>query len=208
LNRTDTLINFQSLYRAIGRAIGHYSLGIKRLTGIKLVDLHAEAGFPSGFKVVASLKPLIKANPTVTDLQDLLAVLRRLPEQDDSFHSVFFFDEANALNALEKKGGEDKAALETLLQWMVGGVKEGPTKNRVHIFMSSSDSFFCNWLNHKLGGMVHTVNPIVIGDLNLKEAEEFYDKRCAKLKITKFLDFKTEIYPYLGISKIDLYLMS
>ncbi|PKC04664.1 hypothetical protein RhiirA5_487516 [Rhizophagus irregularis] len=83
---------------------------------------------------------------------------------------ILIIDEANLLNQLEHK---DKSLLKLILNWFVLNSKE---RERFHIVLTSSDSFFFTWLTECLNTL--HVKPYIIGDLTNQEAEEYFEKHA------------------------------
>ncbi|CAJ0846751.1 13548_t:CDS:2 [Entrophospora sp. SA101] len=83
---------------------------------------------------------------------------------------ILFIDEANMFSQLgSSKEGE--VLLKSILNWVVVNTKE---KRRFHVVLTSSDSFFFNWIV-KLLHIPHAT-PYVVGDLSREEAEEYFLK--------------------------------
>ncbi|CAJ0845005.1 13515_t:CDS:2, partial [Entrophospora sp. SA101] len=82
---------------------------------------------------------------------------------------ILIIDEANKFSHLGgSKDGE--VLLESILDWLVVNTKQ---ENRFHAVLTSSDSFFLNWIVNFLH--VPHVAPYVVGDLSRKEAEEYFE---------------------------------
>ncbi|CAJ0635449.1 9951_t:CDS:2 [Entrophospora sp. SA101] len=99
---------------------------------------------------------------------------------------ILFIDEANMFSQLgSSKEGE--VLLKSILNWVVVNTKE---KRRFHVVLTSSDSFFFNWIV-KLLHIPHAT-PYVVGDLSREEAEEYF------LKCMSFINMSaksSEPYP-------------
>ncbi|CAB5361608.1 unnamed protein product [Rhizophagus irregularis] len=76
-------------------------------------------------------------------------------------------------NLLNQLGHKDKSLLKLILNWFVLNSKE---RERFHIVLTSSDSFFFTWLTECLNTL--HVKPYIIGDLTNQEAEEYFEKHA------------------------------
>ncbi|CAJ0836335.1 6191_t:CDS:2 [Entrophospora sp. SA101] len=94
---------------------------------------------------------------------------------------ILFIDEANMFSQLgSSKEGE--VLLKSILNWVVVNTKE---KRRFHVVLTSSDSFFFNWIV-KLLHIPHAT-PYVVGDLSREEAEEYFLKCMSFINMCKEL---------------------
>ncbi|KAF0482060.1 hypothetical protein F8M41_023519 [Gigaspora margarita] len=83
---------------------------------------------------------------------------------------ILVIDEANMFSQLgSSENGE--VLLKSILNWMVVNTKE---KGRFHIVLTSSDSFFFDWIVNLLH--IPHATPYVVGDLSKEEAEEYFEE--------------------------------
>ncbi|RGB41810.1 P-loop containing nucleoside triphosphate hydrolase protein [Rhizophagus diaphanus] len=111
---------------------------------------------------------------TSDDVRILLEKISNYLPNWDFWHNyqipspILIIDEAHLLNQL---GYKDKSLLKLILNWFVLNSKE---RERFHIVLTSSDSFFFTWLAEVLN--IPHVKPYIIGDLTNQEAEEYFEK--------------------------------
>ncbi|CAB5380672.1 unnamed protein product [Rhizophagus irregularis] len=84
---------------------------------------------------------------------------------------ILVIDEANLFNRLGYNSVEEKIFLKTFLDWLVLNTKQ---INRFHVVLTSSDSFFFNWIVDYLN-VLHA-SLYIVGDLSKEEAEEYFEK--------------------------------
>ncbi|CAI2199652.1 7045_t:CDS:2, partial [Funneliformis geosporum] len=84
---------------------------------------------------------------------------------------ILVIDEANMFSQL-CVSEEGKVLLKSILNWMVVNTKE---KGRFHVVLTSSDSFFFNWIANLLH--IPHATPYVVGDLSREEAKEYFEKQ-------------------------------
>ncbi|RGB39862.1 hypothetical protein C1646_753989 [Rhizophagus diaphanus] len=112
-------------------------------------------GFEAGFKLADSKEI------TSVDVRNLLKDIKNcLPQwtiwrRYDKPPPILIIDEANMFNQL---GDLDPALLKSILNWMVLNTKQ---ERRFNIVLTSSDSFFLNW---------------IVTHLSKEEAEEYFEK--------------------------------
>jgi len=83
---------------------------------------------------------------------------------------ILFIDEANKMDMLLKDPcGND--ALQNLFEWFVANTKE---KQRFHVVLGTSDSFYHLWVSKYVGSSRYT--SYVIGDLSRIEASRFWSE--------------------------------
>ncbi|KAF0455060.1 hypothetical protein F8M41_001506 [Gigaspora margarita] len=80
---------------------------------------------------------------------------------------ILVIDEANMFSQLAEN---DKNLLKSILNWLVVNTKE---EKRFHTVLTSSDSFFFNWIV-KLLHIPHAT-PYVVGDLSKEEAKKYFE---------------------------------
>ncbi|CAB4403887.1 unnamed protein product [Rhizophagus irregularis] len=98
---------------------------------------------------------------------------------------ILVIDEANSLNRLGYSSAEGEVLLKTFLDWLVLNTKQ---TNRFHVVLTSSDSFFFNWIVYHLY-VLHATS-YVVGDLSKKEAEEYFEKHVLPKNECKELEGK------------------
>ncbi|CAB4492483.1 hypothetical protein RhiirA1_539980 [Rhizophagus irregularis] len=92
-------------------------------------------------------------------------------------------DEANLFSQLGNSSKEGASLLKSFLNWLVLNTKE---ERRFHAILTSSDSFFINWIESQL--QIPHVTPYVVGNLSIGEAEDYFEKHvlpqhgCEELK--------------------------
>ncbi|PKY52618.1 hypothetical protein RhiirA4_497080 [Rhizophagus irregularis] len=79
---------------------------------------------------------------------------------------ILVIDEANLFSQLGRA-----SLLKSFLNWLVLNTKE---ERRFHAILTSSDSFFINWIESQL--QIPHVTPYVVGDLSIEEAEDYFEK--------------------------------
>ncbi|CAB5356496.1 unnamed protein product [Rhizophagus irregularis] len=84
---------------------------------------------------------------------------------------ILVIDEANSLNRLGYCSAKGEVLLKTFLDWLVLNTKQ---TSRFHVVLTSSDSFFFNWIVNRLD-VLHATSYIV-GDLSKEEAKEYFEK--------------------------------
>ncbi|CAG8654062.1 10072_t:CDS:2, partial [Paraglomus brasilianum] len=84
---------------------------------------------------------------------------------------ILVIDEANRFGQLGEASPESARFVQTFLQWMVLNTKQ---ERKFHIILTSSDSFFINWIR-KYMNIIH-FEPYVVGDLSKEDAEIFFEK--------------------------------
>ncbi|CAI2179359.1 1653_t:CDS:2 [Funneliformis geosporum] len=84
---------------------------------------------------------------------------------------ILVIDEANMFSQL-CVAEEGKVLLKSILNWMVVNTKE---KGRFHVVLTSSDSFFFDWIENLL--LIPHATPYVVGDLSKEEAKEYFEKQ-------------------------------
>ncbi|CAG8641143.1 1458_t:CDS:2 [Funneliformis mosseae] len=95
---------------------------------------------------------------------------------------ILIIDEANMFSQLAKNDG---TLLKSILNWLVLNTKE---EERFHAVLTSSDSFFFNWIENLLH--IPHATPYVVGDLSKEEAEEYFEKRVLPKHECKELEGK------------------
>ncbi|CAB5212023.1 hypothetical protein RhiirA5_425747 [Rhizophagus irregularis] len=89
----------------------------------------------------------------------------------------------NLFSQLGNSSKEGASLLKSFLNWLVLNTKE---ERRFHAILTSSDSFFINWIESQL--QIPHVTPYVVGDLSIGEAEDYFEKHvlpqhgCEELK--------------------------
>ncbi|CAG8473289.1 2215_t:CDS:2, partial [Paraglomus brasilianum] len=83
---------------------------------------------------------------------------------------ILVINEANMFSQLGHSE-EGKILLKSILNWMVVNTKE---MGRFHVVLTSSDSFFFNWIVNLLH--IPHATPYVVGDLSKEEAKEYFEK--------------------------------
>jgi AAA+ ATPase superfamily predicted ATPase len=107
---------------------------------------------------------------------------------------VLFIDEANELKNLDKSE-TGKLALKHLINWIVKYTKETP---KIHVILGTSDSFFVYYIGNRVGDRCRFMT---IGDVDFEDANNFFNYLCDSSnqpKIKKELNFKNDIYDYVG----------
>ncbi|CAB4463980.1 unnamed protein product [Rhizophagus irregularis] len=82
---------------------------------------------------------------------------------------LLIFDEAHLFSKLTKSK-EGESLLISFLNWLVTCTKQNKF---FHVVLTSSDSFFINWITKIL--LVPYVTPYIVGDLSIEEAEEYFE---------------------------------
>ncbi|CAB4439673.1 unnamed protein product [Rhizophagus irregularis] len=85
----------------------------------------------------------------------------------------------------DQLGNSDPTLLKSFLNWMVLNTKQ---ENRFNIVLTSSDSFFLNWIVNQLN--VPHVTPYIVGDLSKEEAKEYFEKHVLPYYECKELEGK------------------
>ncbi|CAG8517338.1 3248_t:CDS:2 [Paraglomus brasilianum] len=116
----------------------------------------------------------VTAGTAVTRL--LCEISSRLPQwrwwsSMDVPPPILVIDEANRFDQLSEVSPESTSVIQTFLQWMVLNTKQ---EQKFHIILTSSDSFFINWIR-KYINHIH-FKPYVVGDLSKENAEEFFEE--------------------------------
>ncbi|RGB22689.1 Archaeal ATPase-domain-containing protein [Rhizophagus diaphanus] len=127
------------------------------------------AGFNLGYRLYDKYKE--KTSDDVRTLLDKIS--DRLPNRSfwDGYQippPILIIDEANLFSQL---GRNDETLLKSILNWFVLNSKE---RRRFHVVLTSSDSFFFNWIETLLN-IPHAI-PYVVGDLTIQEAECYFEK--------------------------------
>ncbi|RIA86303.1 hypothetical protein C1645_829450 [Glomus cerebriforme] len=86
---------------------------------------------------------------------------------------ILVIDEANLLSQLGNSSNEGAILLKSFLNWLVVNTKQ---QKRFHAVLTSSDSFFLNWVINNLH--IPHATPYVVGDLSREEAEEYFEKHA------------------------------
>ena len=144
-----------------------------------------------------STDPIIKLNSLLD------AFSAKLPPYTfwfDTKTPVFIIDEANELNAL-KSHPDGHAAIHNLFKWLVMNTKE---RNKFHVILSSSDSFFHLWVSNYVGA--NRYKTYIIGDLTPVEANAFWQqwkednwtKLVTAYKYTPPIPSFNEVYKFCG----------
>ncbi|CAG8546662.1 4027_t:CDS:2 [Funneliformis caledonium] len=145
---------------------------IKSLKNIMPEDLKAKLPF---FKL--NFKIFDKSEITPSSVSELLVEITRAFLKWNIWHSnyasphILVVDEANLLSQLGDSSKEGAILLKTFLNWLVLNTKQ---ENRFHAVLTSSDSFFLNWITNLLH--IPHIIPYVVGDLNKEDAEEYFEK--------------------------------
>lgn len=131
-----------------------------------------------GFQLHAELEK--GSVPPITKLNILFAAIQdKLPPHTFWYGArapVFIVDEANELSAITKAtDGND--SLHNFFKWLILNTKE---KNRFHVLLASSDSFFHLWVSKYIGTTRYET--YVIGDLSEQEAKEYWKYLIEKFK--------------------------
>ena len=111
--------------------------------------------------------------PPIRKLNDLLHLFEKKLIPHTFWYGekapLFIIDEANELRALTKED-DGNAALHNFFKWLVLNTKE---RNRFHVLLSSSDSFFHLWVSKYIGSTRYET--YVIADLQEDEARKFWE---------------------------------
>ncbi|PKY38629.1 hypothetical protein RhiirA4_514484 [Rhizophagus irregularis] len=84
---------------------------------------------------------------------------------------ILVIDEANRFSRLGNSLNGGQELLKSFLDWLVLNTKE---QKSFHAILTSSDSFFLDWIINELH--IPHVTPYIVGDLSKKEAEEYFEK--------------------------------
>ncbi|RGB30560.1 P-loop containing nucleoside triphosphate hydrolase protein [Rhizophagus diaphanus] len=128
---------------------------------------------------------------TFSNVNDLFRkIARALPNRNlwEGYNvppPILVIDEANSLNRLGYDSAEGEVLLRSFLDWLVLNTKQ---TNRFHVVLTSSDSFFYNWIADRL--IIPHVNSYVVGDLSKEEAEEYFEKHVLPKNGCKELEGK------------------
>jgi hypothetical protein len=82
---------------------------------------------------------------------------------------VLFIDDADKLKQIP--GEDGKQAARIILDWCVLMTKQ---REKIQVFLASSDSFFLEWLNEMKIAIYASV--FTVGDLSKEDAFDFYDE--------------------------------
>ncbi|CAG8449357.1 8478_t:CDS:2, partial [Acaulospora morrowiae] len=100
---------------------------------------------------------------------------------------ILIIDEANLLSQLGSSSREGAVLLKSFLNWLVANTKQ---EKRFHAVLTSSDSFFFNWIVNLLH--ISHATPYVVGDLSKEEAEEYFEKHVISRYDSKFSVYRSE----------------
>lgn len=135
---------------------------------------------------------------TFSDLNNMFLIIEKATPlfMETKYTNVIFFDEVNMLNNLYKTE-EGKLAAEYFFNWITLFTKQS---EKFHVFLGTSDSFFAHQIEKNL---VNRFNFLTIGDLLYDEAYLYYQEEIKKYcpekqEILKGLNFKNDIFEYVG----------
>ncbi|CAG8761416.1 uncharacterized protein OCT59_016543 [Rhizophagus irregularis] len=113
---------------------------------------------------------------------------------------ILVIDEANLLNRLSYNSVEGTILLKTFLDWLVLNTKQ---TSHFHVVLTSSDSFFFNWIVDYLN-VLHA-SSYIVGDLSKKEAEEYFEKHVLPRYGCKELEGKFDHVRKITDSKFSVF---
>lgn len=135
---------------------------------------------------------------TLSDLSDMFMSIEKTTPffMESKYTNVIFFDEVNKLNNLYKTE-DGKLAAEYFFDWITLFTKQ---TGKFHVFFGTSDIFFVYEMQEK---MRNRFNFLTIGDLLYDEAYLYYQEEIKKYcpekqEILKGLNFKNDIFEYVG----------
>jgi len=99
---------------------------------------------------------------------------------------ILVIDEANNLYDFARN---DPQGLKTFLDFVVAVTKQD---SKMHVVFTSSDSFFQEWIQTKLGMIIGNNSTLVLGDLTKSEAFEYYRDEVLCLNPEKSALFSTD----------------
>ncbi|RGB30556.1 Archaeal ATPase-domain-containing protein [Rhizophagus diaphanus] len=156
-----------------------------------LPEMEIKAKIPYFFELNFKLFDKKEKEITSKNVNNLLnAIANALPNRNlwkgyNIPSPILVIDEANSLNRLGYSSVEGEVLLKTFLDWLVLNTKQ---TNRFHVVLTSSDSFFYNWIEERLHNP--NVHSYVVGDLSKEEAEEYFEKHVLPKNGCKELEGK------------------
>ena len=91
-------------------------------------------------------------------------------------------------------------ALKGLFRWLETITKEKPTKERIYVFMASSEQFFFKWVQNY---MQDKCRIILIVDLSKIQAQNFYNIKKVEYSLQNCKISFNELYKLTGCSKFQ-----
>ena len=93
---------------------------------------------------------------------------------------------------------DNLSALKGLFRWLESITKQKEAKERIHVFMSSSEQFFLRWVE---GLMQNKCEVIQIVDLPKIQAQEFFEIKKGEYGIEKCKISFDQLYQLTGCFK-------
>ncbi|CAB5391832.1 unnamed protein product [Rhizophagus irregularis] len=165
------------LYNSISMQFKTFFENRRKLLREILSEMEINAKIPYFFELNFKLFDKKEREITSSSVRAMLnKIARALPNQNlwkgyNVPPPIFVIDEANSLNRLGHGSAEGEVLLKTFLDWLVLNTKQA---NRFHVVLTSSDSFFIDWIVNRLH--IPHVTQYVVGDLSKEEAEEYFEK--------------------------------
>ena len=103
--------------------------------------------FKLNFKLFDKKEKEIPSSSVIELLNEIACALPKWNTWEDNYAPpILIVDEANLLSQLGNSSKEGKILLKSFLNWLVMNTKQ---ENRFHAVLTSSDSFFFNWIANR-----------------------------------------------------------